>query len=358
MAIAQGFSIIIPTYNRAELLRTALDSVQRLQVPHGWEVEILVIDNNSTDHTSDVAEEAAQCGPLRVRRIFEPRQGLNHARNRGLAEARFEHLVYLDDDMQVDPGWLEGFVEALESFSLDCVVGPVEPWFEELPGEWMTQRMIDSVTSAYSRKGDQLVQIPSEHRHEIPGCNFAVLRTAARDAGGFHPALDRCGAGMLGGGDWEFGKRLVLLRKRVVYSPRCRIRHFISWKKLSHAGLRARRIGGGATGRIQMRLHGEDLPLKRRLRLITRMGRFFGRSVRYRLAGDVQVAFHWELEALYLLGFLFKAPHELPPRECLAIGITKDEVTANDHPAVSERASRRTQVGECSITENTVDRES
>lgn len=310
-----GFSIIIPTYNRAELLRTALKSVQELRIPDGRAAEIIVVDNNSTDHTADVAEEMARNGPIPLRRVVETQQGLNHGRNRGIQEACFEHLVYLDDDMQVNPGWLEGYVEAWETLHPDAVVGPVEPWFEEEPASWLTPRMIESVTSAYSRKGDRIMIVSADRAHELPGCNFGVLRHVAQEAGGFHPALDRSGAGMLAGGDWEFGQRLVRLGKRVVYSPQCRIRHFISKHKISREGLRARWEGSGATAGAMMRLQGQVIPFPRRLRLFIRMNRFFVRSWRYRVAGDETIAFHWELEALNLRGLLFKIPPNLKTRQ-------------------------------------------
>lgn len=322
--MSNGFSIIIPTYNRAELLRTALKSVQELLVPDGWSAEILVIDNNSTDHTSHVAEEVARTGPIPLRRVVETKQGLNHGRNRGIQEASFEHLVYLDDDMLVDADWLEGYVEAWETFRPDAVVGPVEPWFEQEPAAWMTPRMIESVTSAYSRKGDRIGIVPKEHANELPGCNFSVLRSAAREVGGFHPSLDRCGAGMLAGGDWEFGERLVLLGKRVVYSPKCRIRHFISRHKISREGLRARWEGSGATAGAMMRLRGQELPFGRGLHLFLRMVRFFGRSFRCRIVGDGTTAFRWELEALNLRGLLFKTPRNLQARGWLPSVKTAD----------------------------------
>ena len=317
----QGLSIIIPTFNRAELLRKALESIQALHIPEGWSAEVLVIDNNSTDHTANVAEDIGQRGPIPLRCVVETQQGLNHGRNRGLEEARFEHLVYLDDDMTVDPGWLEGYIEAQEIWQPDAVVGPVDPLFEHPPMGWMTPRMIESVTSAYSQKGDKLIVVPAHRAHELPGCNFGVRRDAAFEAGGFHPALDRCGAGMLAGGDWEFGEKLVQLNKQVVYSPRCRIQHLISRKKLSREGLRARWKGNGATMYALKLLRGDDLSSRRRLHLFLRMIRLFGRSLHYRIIGKDALAFRWELEALLLYGLLFKAPHGLQQRKFPLVGL-------------------------------------
>lgn len=315
--MASGFSIIIPTYNRADLLGKALRSVQALRVPAGWQAEVLVIDNNSTDETRAVAQKSASMGPIEVRYLAEKKQGLNHGRNRGLQDARHEHLIYLDDDMTVSAEWLEGYAEVLNELHPDCVVGPVEPKFEEPPPEWLSPQMLRSVTSAYSRKGDKTLIVDDAHAHELPGCNFAVWKAVAMEVGGFHPALDRSGSGMLAGGDWEFGERIVRLGRRVAYSPRCRIRHLVSRKKLSREGLRQRWEGSGATTGALMRLRGERVAFPRRLRLLVRMGRFYGRAFRFRWSGDSTEAFQWELHAVWLKGFLLKVPPGLQePASC------------------------------------------
>jgi glycosyltransferase involved in cell wall biosynthesis len=306
--MSKGVTLVIPTYNRAELLRHALASVQRLHVPDGWTAEVLVVDNNCTDHTPAVCAESSATGPLPVRRVVEVRQGLNHGRNRGIEEAAFDHLVYLDDDMVVDPGWLEGYSELHEHFAPDAVMGPVEPLFEEAAPAWMTSRMIESVSSTYSQKGDEPIVVPAERAHELPGCNFAVLRKVAVEVGGFHPELDRCGAGMLAGGDWEFGERLVRQRKKIAYSPKCRIRHLVSRHKISREGLLSRWEGMGATTIALMRLRGEDLSLGLRIRFGARMLRFVIRSWCSRLIGDRTAAFHWELESRMLRGLLSATP--------------------------------------------------
>ena len=305
VAPVSGFSIIIPTYNRAELLRMALESVHHLYLPRSWEAEILVIDNNSSDHTAAVAREAKQ-GPLPVRRILEMKQGASHARNRGASEASFEHLVYLDDDELVDKGWLEAYAAVLAALHPDCVVGPVEPWFEQVPPKWMTSTILYSVTSSYSWKGQQQMLLPPTRAHEIPGGNFGVLKSVVFEVGGFHPA-------MRVGEDFEFGGRLVLFGKRVAYAPDCRIRHFINRQKLSVVGLRARAKGWGAVQRALMQLRGDTLPAKGQLRLLLRLIRCFLLGIRYRFQNRKGHALECKLEAARILGLLF------PPRQLIDV---------------------------------------
>jgi len=316
VAPVSGFSIIIPTYNRAELLRMALESVHHLYLPRSWEAEILVIDNNSSDHTAAVVREARQ-GPIPVRRILEMKQNASHARNRGASEASFEHLVYLDDDELVDEGWLEAYAAVQAALHPDCVVGPVEPWFEQVPPKWMTATILDSVTSSYSWKGQQQMLLPPARAHEIPGGNFGVLRSVVFEVGGFHPAMSV-------GEDFEFGGRLVLFGKRVAYSPDCRIRHFINRQKLSVVGLRARFKGWGATQRALMQLRGDSFPAKGQLRLLLRLVRFFLRGVGYRFQNRKGHALECTLEAERIFGLLFERP---PPQLITGVNHEREQGT-------------------------------
>jgi glycosyltransferase involved in cell wall biosynthesis len=298
------FSILIPTYNRADLLRTALETVAGLAVPDGWRGEVLVVDNNSPDHTATLVETMSHGFPLPLRRVVETKQGLNHARNRGMQEAGGEWLIYLDDDMKVSPGWIHGLADAVRLFGPDVVTGPVFPWVEGEVPAWCTGRVLDSVTSAYSRKGDRSFVLPSDQAHELPGCNFAVKRALAMELGGFHPALDRAGDGMLAGGDFELGMRLAERGARMVYAAECAIQHLISQRKMSRPGLQQRWRGLGVTAKALCQIRGETIAFSRKFRLFLRMHRFRWRAKR--LAGpSPEAAFRWELEALWLDGLLF-----------------------------------------------------
>jgi glycosyltransferase involved in cell wall biosynthesis len=277
--------------------------------------EVLVIDNNSSDRTLDVVQDAERNGPFPVRHFVERKQGLNFSRNRGASEAAFNHLIYFDDDMIVDEGWLEAYVDIRSRLRPDCVVGPVEPRFEEEPPDWMTSRIVRSVTSPYSRKGSQEMVLAPDVAHEIPGCNFGVLKSVVSEVGGFHPGLDRSGSGMLAGGDFEFGERIVELGKRVAYSPRCRIRHFISSRKISSAGLRARWKGVGATLRTLEHLRGTKITKKQKLRLLGSTIRSFLRGGLFWFQGEKGRALESELEGRRILAYLVVEPRDLPARD-------------------------------------------
>ena len=126
-------TVAIPTFNRADSLAETLRSVRNLDVPDGATCEVVVVDNNSPDHTQRTVQEAASSFPMPLRCVIELRQGLCFGRNRSLMEATGEHVVFLDDDINVGPEWLVGYVEAVRTLHADCVVGPVWPVYPVLP---------------------------------------------------------------------------------------------------------------------------------------------------------------------------------------------------------------------------------
>lgn len=105
-------SLVISTYNRADRLLVALQSLVH-QSADATEWECIVVDNNSTDDTRRIFEGFASCYPtLNLRMVTETAQGLSHARNRGLAESTGHIVAIIDDDERVN----DRFVEAYAGF--------------------------------------------------------------------------------------------------------------------------------------------------------------------------------------------------------------------------------------------------
>lgn len=117
-------SIILCTRNRAEHLRATLDSLAEVQIPLAWEVELLLVDNGSSDHTQRVIERA-EFPHVVVRSLKEPRRGLSLARNKAVEEARGEVLLFTDDDVRVPENWVEGMTTPILTGPADAVAGGV-----------------------------------------------------------------------------------------------------------------------------------------------------------------------------------------------------------------------------------------
>ncbi|HJZ74187.1 MAG TPA: glycosyltransferase family 2 protein [Vicinamibacterales bacterium] len=119
------FSIIIPTYNRADDLRETIRSIAKLKVAGDW--ELLVVDNNSHDHTGRVVEQEAASFPARLRYLFEPEQGRYAAINSGIRAAAGHIIATTDDDARVEPDWLTRAAAGLDAHGCDYVGGKVRP---------------------------------------------------------------------------------------------------------------------------------------------------------------------------------------------------------------------------------------
>ncbi len=132
-------SIIICTYNRAVDLGRVLDSFRYQNVDEP--TEIIVVDNNSDDHTGTVVAQAKDAlkDSIAVSYVFEPVQGLSVARNAGMDAARGEILAFLDDDAAPDPGWLQAMTRFFRANDqVNAIGGPVRPVFETDPPKWLT----------------------------------------------------------------------------------------------------------------------------------------------------------------------------------------------------------------------------
>ncbi len=131
-------SVVVCTRNRAASLDALLDTASRLRIPARTAWEVIIVDNGSTDETAEVVRRHA--GQLPIRRVEEPRIGLSHARNRGIAEARGRYLCWTDDDVRLDPDWLAGYVAAFDRHPDAAVFGgPILPQVEPPTPSWFAR---------------------------------------------------------------------------------------------------------------------------------------------------------------------------------------------------------------------------
>ncbi|HET9548911.1 MAG TPA: glycosyltransferase family 2 protein, partial [Candidatus Binatia bacterium] len=119
-------SVIIPTRNRARSLKALLDSLQNAARPSSAEIEIIVVNNGSTDGTSQILNgEAAIARLLELVVLHQPIPGKANAINLALATARGEILMIVDDDVSLHPQCLVKHLDAYEQGSFSAVQGKV-----------------------------------------------------------------------------------------------------------------------------------------------------------------------------------------------------------------------------------------
>jgi glycosyltransferase involved in cell wall biosynthesis len=217
---AMKVTVAIPTYNRADFLRQTLVGIVAQQFPRDH-FEILVINNNSHDHTAAIVAEFAAAHPA-PRHILETQQGLDHARNRAIAEARGEIIVFGDDDILVKPDWLAQIAVPLLADSarrIGAVGGEVIPVFPDGLPDWV--REWHAPLAFRPDLG------PLEARHSPMGANLAFPKWVFEQLGPFHTALDRAAGNYFSGGDSEMIRRVRAAGLEVWFAPGADVRHLM-----------------------------------------------------------------------------------------------------------------------------------
>jgi len=215
-------TVAICTKDRPDLLKRCLDAVSAVRPP--W-VEVTVVDNASkTAATRDIV--AVRSG---VHYIFEPRPGLDFARNRALVEATSDWIAFIDDDVVVDRGYFDGLAAAwAEHPDARAVTGLVLPLELETEAQIIFERNGGFGRGFTPRRyGSALTGnclYPCGSGIFGAGCNMAFNRRALLTLGGFDEALDT-GAPLPGGGDLDVFYRTVRASWVFVYEPRMVVFH-------------------------------------------------------------------------------------------------------------------------------------
>jgi len=186
--MSHSISVVIPTYNRGHSLAAALDSVLEQSIQP---LEIIVIDDGSTDDTSTLLQE-------RYPDVMSYRQsnhGVSHARNRGIESARGDYIALLDSDDAWYPGKLEAQLKELERDSTTRLCHTDEHWIRN--GKRVNQRF------RHAKRGGKIFQ------HCLPLCAISpsaslIHRSVFDDIGYFDEELPACE-------DYDFWLRLTAI---------------------------------------------------------------------------------------------------------------------------------------------------
>lgn len=190
-----AISLVIPAYNEERYLPACLDAIMRNAA--GLAIEIIVVDNNSTDATAQIAK--AYPG---VTYVFEPEKGITRARQCGFLAARGELIAYVDADTRPPPGWIEQIWEAFAADErLACLSGPYS--FYDLG------RARNAISRAWFLAARPIYRLTG---YMIVGGNFAIRRDVLEQMGGFDSSIEFYGE------DVDIGKRASKYGK-VLFSP-------------------------------------------------------------------------------------------------------------------------------------------
>lgn len=225
-------SVVICTYNRSAILRNALASLARVRAPATVSWDTYVVDNNSTDGTRSTVESYPHAlGIAPPRYVFEPKQGVAHARNAGVLAAQGDVIAFIDDDIQVDENWLLALERNfLTDSDLAVLGGKIHADDTIVFPDWMTG--IKVAPLGLIDYGAQRRQL--EHPYLATG-NCAFRKAAIVSAGLFDVNRGRRGYKLYSDEDVELVHRVMRTGGKVIYDPAFSATHLIPAERITKA---------------------------------------------------------------------------------------------------------------------------
>jgi glycosyltransferase involved in cell wall biosynthesis len=216
-------TIIIPTYNRGDILRETLDSLSRLDTPD-ISYEVIVVDNNSSDHTKEVVESFFDKIPIRY--LFEVKQGKNYAVNSAIENSQGDVLVFIDDDVTVETDYLKKILRSIEKYKSTNIFG----------GKILTKWPVSTPPWVhYSSKNFPYLfcdhnlgsEVVSYSEAPLPGgANFWVRKSLLVKYGArFNEKVGPSGNKRVAGSETEFLRRMYSKGEKILYIPDVIVHH-------------------------------------------------------------------------------------------------------------------------------------
>jgi len=213
-------SIIVCTKDRGADLKDMLGHLAQARVPNGWQVELLIVDNGSSDDTKLIAT-TAELPDVTVRYIFEPRRGKAHALTAGIQASGGRALLMTDDDVHVPPNWIEDMCRPLLAGEADAVQGGItiaahleRPWLKGVLRVWVAS-----------------VEDPTDPPEGLVGANMAFSRAALEAIGPLDPRLGPGAAGFYE--DTVMGWRMERAGCRKLFLPQVAVEHHFQEDRLA-----------------------------------------------------------------------------------------------------------------------------
>src|SRR6185503_12175615 len=333
-------SVVITTYNRCDMLAEAIESV--LQQQHGdIKYEVIVVDNNSTDRTREVIE-GFMARNVNLSCAFEPRQGVPHARNAGIAHARAPIIAFFDHDIRVSSNWIANIKRAFaEHPEIDFLGGKILPRWKTAPPPWLTRDHWWPL--ALLDYGDVPVYVTADNPLCLPTANASFRREVFDRVGLFAPDFSR-------GEDHELLLRLWQDGRRGLYDPsvvvvaevqpeRLQERYHLRWNATTgrYNSLMHLNEIMGSDGRIvgeppdMIRFFGVPAFIYKDLMVETR--KWIGASI----MGRKQTSLRSRNAVWYLLGYISKRYENTPPQPRLS---TASEIASSIKALVLKKLRR------------------
>ena len=129
--------VCICTFKRPQLLKRLLLELDRQETSGLFSYSIVVVDNDRVMSAQHIVQSFQQLSNIEVRYCLEPEQSIALARNRAVENAKGDFIAFIDDDEYPDRQWLLTLFLAFNTFKVDGILGPVLPYYEQEPPQWI-----------------------------------------------------------------------------------------------------------------------------------------------------------------------------------------------------------------------------
>ena len=272
--------------------------LRALRSQPGSQWEVIVVDNNSKDHTRQVVEDFQRDWPL-LRYEFEVQQGLSHARNHGIVCAHGEVLLFTDDDVLPEPDWLETTLVGLEKYHADACGGYIAPIWEVTPPSWLTERFYGFLAVRTDRSDDYPITQPGQAPF---GANMAMHKKVFEQVGLFDTSRGRKGKVLASGEDGEMFERILAAGLEAVFLGQSRVHHKVEAFRVTKHYLRNWRFQTSRNLAISKGLPGTRRVFNIPLYLFLQFLRALTRAFVGRLTQPRDEAFNREIVVFHFLG--------------------------------------------------------
>ena len=300
-------SVVVCTYNRAEMLRDALVSLAELDCSGKCTFEIVVIDNASTDNTRNVVDDFATAAPVSVRYAYEAKPGVSAARNRGIREGRGEWIAFMDDDQIADPHWLTALLATAHGRNVRCVGGANRL---KLPDGFEARDLAKPLRSLLGESVGRDSERPYTRKRAPGAGNLLIHRSVFEQVGTFDESLAAAGE------DTDLYGRLWAQGIRAWCNPEAVSCHRVPAHRLDERYLRwkCQRNGGHLAHRVLSESGRLWAALLLVLRLVQAVGLHWPRLILARMRKDQETALGLRCLCWRATGYLRFALYYLAPR--------------------------------------------
>lgn len=283
MSFEPKISVVICSYNRALYIKDAMNSLYH-QTLDKAAYEVIVVDNNSKDNTSEICHEfIAGHGDAHFLYLTETSQGASFARNTGAARAQSPLLCFMDDDAVADPDYLEKIIAFFDAHpDAGGLGGRIIPRYIPSEPKWMSHYVSSLVGHFHYSE-----QVSVFAANKYPLESNMIIRKADFDAiNGFNTALPGVvGTLRIGGEGKDFFFRLKELGRTIYYDPAIRVQHVVETAKLTREYMYRVASGIGRGERVRTRQKSMGSFYKKIAEYIFKLGASIILGIKYTLQG-------------------------------------------------------------------------